>query len=178
MKTFITEQWKALALLAFSVLWIGVFPIWSNWLTKPPLDEPISLASAGSVTKVIEVRSLEPLELTFTFDRNGQSFEDMKRLIGDGGACVSPTPCTKGVNVPLSWSIKDVDTLQVVASGNSATFDVSGWSRKEVQRHITSVHVPPGKYEFRAEVLRPVTELSHVASRLRLSIPPKSGQTW
>lgn len=178
MKTFLTEQWKAFALLAFSALWIGVFPIWSNWLIKPPLNEPISLATAGSITEVIEVRSLEPLELTFIFDREGQSFEELARLIGAGGVCVPPTPCTKGVNVPLSWSIRDVDTLRVIASGNSDTFDANGWSSSEVQRHIARLHVPPGKYEFRAAVLRPVAELSHVTARLRLSIRTKSDQTW
>ncbi|WP_022961103.1 DUF5625 family protein [Halopseudomonas pelagia] len=178
MKSFFTEQWKALALLSFPALWIGVFPIWSNWILKPPLNEPISLATAGSIKEVIEVRSLEPLELTFIFDREGQSFEELKRLIGDGGVCVPPTPCTKGVNVPLAWAIREFDTLQVVASGNSDTFDANGWSSNEIHRHITRLDLPPGKYEFSAAVLRPVTELSHVATRLRLSIRSKSDQTW
>lgn len=178
MTDFVIKQWQALCLLLISAAWIGLLPIWSSWITENPLDEPISLEPPGQITKEIEIRIPENFDFDLVFSRQGQAFEDLKRLVGDMGVCVRPTACSKGVAVPMSWSLTSLETSRVVSSGNAMTRDSHSWSGADVGRSISRIQVPTGRYLFRATVLKPVPELSHIKTRLQISIRGKSSSTW
>ncbi|MBB1073697.1 hypothetical protein HUU62_04640 [Rhodoferax sp. 4810] len=178
MADFFIKQWKALCLLFISAAWIGLLPVWSSWITENPLDEPISLDPPGQIIKEIETRIPENFDFDLVFSRQGQAFEEVKRLVGDMGVCVPPSRCSKGVAVPISWSLTSLETSRIVSSGNVMTIDSHGWSGADVFRSISKIHVPTGRYLFRADILKSVPELSHIKTRLQISIGGKSASTW
>jgi hypothetical protein len=178
MQKFIINEWKAICLFILSVAWIGIFPIWSKWVTSSPLNEPITLYPPGKIVKEIEIRIPENMELALIFERNSHPFDELDRLVGSMGICIKTKVCSKGVPVNISWSIKSKKESHIFSSGIAESFDSNSWSKAEVGRYVADIQAPTGVYIFNAEVLKPVPEFSHIKTRLQIATKPKSSNTW
>jgi hypothetical protein len=160
MRRFCIQQWRLLALLMLSALWIAAFPIWSQWVSSNPLNPTtISLSPPGAVEGTIDVMLPENYSLHLMFERNGIGFEELKSSIGAMGVCKIGEQCSKGIPVPIRWSLKNAETGAIATSGVVESRDSSGWSAAYVHRRLGTVKVQPSRYAFSAEVLRPVPEL-------------------
>lgn len=178
MLTFCANQWRALSLLVLAALWIGVFPIWSRWVTASPLDMPISLAPAGQVEQPVTIVIPEHYALTLVFERGSVPFEELDTLLGSMRPPKIGEKLTSGIRVPIRWSLTSSEKGNVIASGEVDSSGSTGWSAAEVDRHLGNVQAPPGAYIFRANVLRPVPELAYIRTRIAIQLRPKSSSTW
>jgi hypothetical protein len=172
------QQWKYLLIAIIAIAWIVIFPMWSNWVTEDPLDALISLNPAGKIEHAIDIRIPEKYELSLIFERAGQPFEKMKTLIGAMGLCKINEPCSKGIPVPIRWSLSDDKSGSSVVGGETISQNSNGWSKADVYRRVGSIQVKPGHYIFRAEIMRNVPELESIKSRLAIKLRPKSSETW
>ncbi|WP_200384032.1 DUF5625 family protein [Rhodocyclus tenuis] len=178
MARFCVQHWKLIAILAFFVIWITAFPIWSRWVSADPLNTAISLSPPGAIEKKINIPIPENYSFNLIFDRNAIEFEQLKKLVGEMGICTVAEQCSKGIPVPVQWVMKNADTGEITTSGEVESQDSSGWARAHVYRHLGNIRVPPGRYTFTAKVLRPVPELAHITTRIAIQIQPKSATTW
>jgi len=178
MLRFCTQQWRAISLLVLAALWIGIFPIWSRWVTTNPLDTKISLAPPGKIEQPIIIIIPENYALNLVFERDDISFEQLDTLLGSMRVPKIGETLPPGIRVPIRWSLTSEEKGNVVASGEVDSIGSSGWSRAEVDRHLGYVKAPPGKYIFQADVLRSVPELAHIRTRIAIQLQPKSSSTW
>lgn len=178
MRTFCLQQWRLIVLLVFLALWIGLFPIWSRWIASDPLNAAISLSPAGTVEEVIQIRIPERYSLDLIFNREGIPLQQLKDSIGESGLCEIEKPCSKGVPVPIRWSLKNMATGDIASSGEIESKDAHGWSSAHVYRYVGIVKVQPGKYAFKAEVLHPVPELAHLKVHIAIHLQPKASTSW
>jgi Domain of unknown function (DUF5625) len=138
-----------------------------------PLDAPITLAPRGTIEQKIQIESKEKYELALVFARGGIPFEKLRELIGAMGLCKIGEACSKGVVVPIRWSLRHVETGEVAASGEIESFESSGWSAADVYRRIGAFTADRGSYLFRFEVLRDVPELATLRTRVTIYHPFK-----
>ena len=178
MRAFCLQQLRLIALLAIAILWIVAFPMWSSWVTKNPLDMAISLSPQGSIREAIEIRIPERYVVQFKFERNGTDFNQLKKLIGAMGLCQPNEECSKGVPIPVRWSLRNSETGATVLSGLVESIDSNGWSRAHVYRGVGIIQVQPGRYVFEAEITRPVPELAHIGTHIAVEHQPKRTTTW
>jgi hypothetical protein len=169
--------WKSLLIVIFAAVWIFGFNNWSEWVTEKPLDMPITLTQASKIEKIIEIRMQEKYEICFIFERYGQPVEKMRTLIGAMGVCVKG-PCPKGIPVPVKWSLSELNSEKELLVSQVNTIDSNGWGSDEVDRHIDYLHVKPGRYLFKLEVIQSVPELESIKSRLTIKIRPKDTVSW
>ena len=80
--------------------------------------------------------------------------------------------------MPIRWSLKSIETGEVASSGEVESIDSSGWSAAHVYRKVGTVKVQPGRYAFRAEVLRPVPDLANMRTQIAIQLKPKGRTTW
>lgn len=139
---------------------------------------PVSLATAGKVQAEVQVRVPETYSLHFLFERDGVPFEELKNSVGAMGVCKIGETCSKGVPVLIRWSITPEGSSEPVLGGDVESQDSSGWSQAHVYRSIAKVRVPPGRYLFKAEILRPVPELAKLRTAVAMELQPKSTSTW
>jgi len=178
MKSFLRRHWPLPAALFLSLFWLVAFPLWSQWITVDPLKVPVSLATAGKMQVEVQVRVPEAYSLQFLFERDGVSFDELKNSIGAMGLCKVGETCSKGVAVPIRWSITPEGSNKPLLSGDVESLNSSGWSQAHVYRSIAEVRVPPGRYVFQAEISRPVPELANLRTTLAMELQPKSTSTW
>jgi hypothetical protein len=178
MRTFFTQQWRLIALLALSAGWIALFPAWAQWVSTNPLNTAISLSPPGTVEEKIDVKLRESYSLHLMFERNGIPFERLRNTVGAMGACKVGEQCPKGVPVPIRWSLKRIETGNVASSGEVDSIGSNGWSGAHVYRNLATIKVAPGRYAFRAEVLRPVHELADMRTHIAIELKPKAATTW
>lgn len=178
MRTFLIEQWRLVVALLASVMWISAFPIWRDWVTKEPLNVPISLSPAGSVEKIIQIRIPEKHIVQFEFERNGIDFAQLQRLIGAMAVCLPNEECSKGVPVPVRWTLTNSKTGGVVSAGEVESVDSNAWSGTRVYRTVGNIQVQPGKYIFKAEITRPVPEFAHIRAHIAIGFQAKTSTTW
>lgn len=177
MRSFLSGQRKLVMLLAVIALWLSLFPIWVHRITEKPLDEVITLAPRGAISKEIRVVIPESYALNLVFERANLPFEQLKLLLGDW-VYRNGKPIPSGVTVPIRWVLIDVDTSAIAASGEIDSFGSIGWSAAEVDRQVGHIRVAPGRYLFTAEILRDVPELAHIRTRLSMQLRPKASSTW
>ena len=139
---------------------------------EPP-EFPISLSSIGPVEQVVKISGDGVYKLEFQFSRNGIAFEEMKKLIGAAHVCQAKEPCSAGIMVPVSWSIRSTKSGQIAAAGQAETIDSSGWSQAFVARHIGSASLERGSYSLKIEILRGVPELAHLKTTVAIRLPLK-----
>lgn len=175
---FCIRQWRLIALLIVAAIWIIVFPVWSNWVTKSPLDAELSLFPPGSIREEIEIRIPERYRMELKFERDGTEFNQLKKVIGASNICLPGEECSTGVPVPVRWSLTNSESGAVVSSGLVETANANGWSRAHVSRFVDLVQVHPGKYIFEADVTRPVPELADIRTRIVIELQPKGSTTW
>ncbi|MFC3552038.1 hypothetical protein ACFOLC_13590 [Lysobacter cavernae] len=151
---------------------------WSKWLTRTLIDEPVPLGSPTTVACTVHVPLREPYELSFSFVRRWEG-EDIRDYLYGRGYFKRHWPVGDTV-IPVSWSLTDVRSGRVIASGVEKNLQVSGWSQDSVYMHIASPKVPVGTYLFKAEVLGAIApELRGVTPRLLLALPGhKASSTW
>lgn len=178
MNSFFRRNWPYAAVLLLSSFWLIIFPIWSQWITVDPLNMPVSVATANKVQAEIQIRVPEMYSLHFLFEREGVPFEELKNSIGAMGVCKIGEACSKGVLVPIRWTITPEGDSKPLLGGNVESLDSSGWSQAHVYRSIAQVRVPPGRYLFNAEVLRAVPELAKFRVNIAMALQPKSTSTW
>src|SRR5688572_941711 len=90
----------------------------------------------------------------------------------------SESNAPQGVPVPVRWSLKSIETGEVASRGEVESIDSSGWSDAHVYRNLGTVKVQPGRYAFRAEVLRPVPDLASMRTQIAIQLKPKRTTTW
>ena len=178
MKQLLRRYWFHLAAMLVSSAWLIAFPLWSQWITADPLNLPLPLSTASKVQTEIEVRMQETYSLHFLFSRNGIPFEELKSSIGAMGVCHAGEECSKGIPVPIRWSIKPIGADKPLLQGEVISQDSSGWSQAHVYRSIATVRLPPGRYLFTARLLRPVPELARIDAAIAMELQPKSSSTW
>lgn len=178
MRAFCIQQWRLIALLIAAGLWIVAFPVWSDWVTKSPLDMTISLSPPGPVRERIEIRIPERYMVQLKFERDGIDFKQLKKLIGAMGLCLPNEECSKGVPVPIRWSLKTSETETTISEGLVESIDSNGWSAAHVYRGVGVIQVQPGEYIFEAEVTRPIPELAHIRTHIAIEHQPKTSTTW
>ena len=178
MLRFCPQQWRAISLLVIAALWIGLFPLWSRWITTAPLNAPINLAPAGHIEQPIRIVIPERYVLNLVFERDGVPFEKLDTLLGGMRLPKIGEKLPPGIPVSIRWSLTTLEIPNVVASGEVESNGSSGWSAAEVDRHLGYIKAPPGEYIFRAEVLRSVAELSEIRTRIAIQLQPKSSSTW
>ena len=178
MRKFCIQQWRLIVLLVLSALWIALFPIWRQWVSTNPLNTAISLSPPGAVEAIIDIVLPENYSLYLMFERKGIAFEQLKSSIGAMGVCKIGEQCSKGVLVPIRWSLKNVETGAIATSGEVESKDSSGWSAAHVYRRLGTVKVQPGRYIFTAGVLRPVPELAYLNTQIAIQLQPKATTTW
>jgi hypothetical protein len=142
------------------------------------LNAPISLSPPGSIEEKIEIRVPERYILKFMFERDGVEFKQLKNLIGAMAVCLPSEECSKGVPVPIRWSLMSVETGVIVSSGEVESLDSDGWSAAHVYRAIGIVQAQPAEYIFKAEIMRPVPELAHIRTHIAIQEHSKSSTTW
>lgn len=172
MREFLRKQRRLLLLLALLAIWLSLFTAWAYWVTAEPLDEPIALAPAGMIDRDIHVVVPEHYTLVLRFMRAGRSPEQW-RTLRDGIAST-----TTGIPVPIRWSLTSVSNGRAVASGEIDAIGAYRWSSSDIDREIGEIHVPSGRYRFKAQVLRDVPEFAHIDTRLAMTGTPKASSTW
>ncbi len=177
MGAFFTKNRQHIFLFAACCAWIVAFPIWEQQVTRDPLNTIISTFPQGKVEENISIPIPETYSLHFMFERNGIEVEQLKKTVGSMG-CLHAEDCSKGIPIPIRWSLKSIDSGTVVAGEEIETIDSQGWSGAHVYRNVGSVRVQPGNYVFKAEVLRPVPELAYLRTHIALQVNAKSASTW
>jgi hypothetical protein len=178
MRTFCAHEWRLIAVLVLSIVWIAVFPMWSRWVSTDPLNIAISLSPPEAIEENIHVKLAESYSLHLMFARNGIPFERLRSTIGAMGLCKIGEQCPKGIPVAVRWSLKSIETGEVASRGEVESIDSSGWSDAHVYRNLGTVKVQPGRYAFRAEVLRPVPDLANMRTHIAIQLKPKRTTTW
>lgn len=138
-----------------------------------PLDVPITLVPKGTVEQTIKIEGKEKYEVALVFSRDGIPYERLKELIGAMGLCKIGEACSKGIIVPIRWSLRRAETGEVAASVEMESFESHGWSAADVYRRVGSFSVDRGSYLLRFEVLRDVPELSTLRTRILIYHPSK-----
>lgn len=165
------KNWKFLLMIFIAFTWMIIFPMWSEWVTKDPLDVPISLNPAGTIEHNIEIPVPEKYKIILVFEKADQFHEKLKTLIGDG-------PRSKGIPVPIKWSLSEGKCGGDIAGGEIISRGSAGWSEREVSRHVDFIKVKPGRYVFRAAILQGVPELESIRSSLVIKTDFKNSTTW
>lgn len=169
------QNWKFLLIIFIAFTWMIIFPMWSERVTKDPLDVPISLNPAGKIEHNIEIPVPEKYEIRLVFERTDLSVERLRTLIG-GHMCPRNGPCFKGIPVPIKWSLSEGEFGNDVAGGEIISQGITNWHKYEVDRHVGFIKVKPGRYVFRAAVLQGVPELESIRSSLVIHAPGYT--TW
>ena len=177
MMKFCTQEWRRILLLVIAALWIGIFPIWRDWVTADPLDIPISLMPAEKIEKSITLVLPECYELRLEFDRS-LPFKQIETLLGSMRHARKGEKLPRGVHVPIHWTLSTAEKGEVVTSGEVDSVGTSAWSIDKVYCRLGYVKAPPGKYIFRAEVIHSVPELAHIRTRIGIYLNAKSSCTW
>jgi hypothetical protein len=152
--------------------------MWIQWITAAPLMTPISLTTVEELQIPMQVRVAETYSLHFLFERDGVAFEELKSSIGDMGLCLQGEACSEGVPVPIRWSITPAGDNKPLLSSEMETKDSNGWSRAHVSRFIADLHLDPGHYIFKANVLRAVPELTKLKTSIAIELQPKHSSSW
>ena len=66
----------------------------------------------------------------------------------------------------------------IAKSGELDSFGVTGYGPDVFYRQIASFKVKPGRYLFKAKILRDVPDLAHIKTRLTMGLYPKAASTW
>jgi hypothetical protein len=177
-RNFLTRQWRYVILLIVSVAWLTVFPVWSKWITRNPLDVAVSMSSPLPIEKTVKLVIRESYELNFAFERAGVTFEKLREVIGKMGLCRTNEVCSKGIVIPISWSLSEAETGAVIAAEKVDSQDSTGWSSASVFRRIGVINVPKGTYIFRASLPSPIMELSSMRVRIVMQLRPKEARSW
>ena len=158
--------------------WLAVIPRWIERIAADPLDVPLPVETGGHVEQAITIpiHSSYGVSIAFdraAFERDGGSYEDLKRLVGGRVRDEGRWPFRPGAPVPIRWAVHDPATGARVAAGERADGGAgppqsTGWSRDEVTRGVGGVTLAPGRYVFRAEVLAPAPALVPLRPRLIL----------
>ena len=176
MRAFLVQQRIHFLLLLLMGLWLLGYSAWSQWVTAIPLDEAISLAPKGAVTKDIRIVIPENYGLNLVFERAGVPFEKLSALLGDS-KYKDGEPVPSGIRVPIRWSLRNLKG-EVVASGEIESFGAISWSAAEIGRRVGYIKVEPGNYVFSAEILRDVPEFTGIKTRIAMQTDSKSSTTW
>jgi hypothetical protein len=156
----------------------GVFWLWSDWITQPPLRESVNLSSTSIKTYQVDLRVPQTHRLELEFLRSGRTQEDMLRLVGHMGLCEAGTACGKGEFVTVEWKLRSADGTKMIESHRTVTSDASGFSSAEVFRNVAELRAPPGRYLLNVRFVEPGKELASIETRLALVILPKDTQSW
>ena len=167
-------------LIAIGVLVLSqvLFWLWSTWITRTLVDEPVLLGATTVIDRTIRVPVAETYELSLVFPRYiGQ--DDLRDYLDGEGYFKGQWPAGSA-SIPVKWSLTNARTNRVAASGVANTLELTAWSHDTVWTHVAHVKVPAGAYAFKAEVLKPqAPELGGAEPRLELALPGrKASSTW
>jgi len=174
---FVTENRTVIIAIIVLVAGVVAFYTWASWIGAVPLDEPISLTPAGKVDKDIYVPLPENYELVFVFDRTNESFDELRRLVGDIDF-IKEESKSIGAVIPIRWALSTQGSKQIVASGEVNSTGSSAWADSFVERKIGNVKVEPGRYRIHAEILREIPELASLRTKIAIQLNPKFTTTW
>ena len=130
-----------------------------------PMSASVDLARRSSIEQSIDITRQKNYLIEFRFSRDGVQFEKLKELVGAMGLCQIGAICSRGIAIPVRWSLQS-DDKKVVASGELATIDSSGWASADVSRLIGNFSADTGRYSFKLEILKDVPELAFLKTRV------------
>jgi hypothetical protein len=84
---FIVKQRCLSIIFAILLFWLSGFELWRRETFTAPLDQPISLSSAGKFEHDFRVRVDTAHELTIRFSKGTRSREEAMRLVGSRWDC-------------------------------------------------------------------------------------------
>jgi hypothetical protein len=89
------------------------------------------------------------------------------------GVCKIGELCPKGLPIPVSWSLRDIENGKIVADGEVNSLNSTVWSKADVRRRIGSINMNRGRYIFKIEILRDVPDLAGIKTRVIIYHPSK-----
>lgn len=177
MLLFLYRQRHLITLLVMAALWLLLFPIWSYWIAKSPLDEGITLSPGGAISKEIRIINPEYYLLNLNFEQGNTPREQLHTLLGDGSLNKDGKPIPS-IRVPIRWELRAVPSGSIAAAKELDSFGVTAYGADFFYRQIGGFQVKPGRYLFKAKILRDVPELAHIKTRLVMNPYPKIASTW
>ncbi len=165
-------------LLCFFALHYVFHQKFTDFYSRPPLETPINLGNPQKIKADIFIPMNQNYDLTFRFIREGQNFEELRKIAGDSVYNKNMELIPSGVLIPVHWSLYSKETDKLVAASEKNTCCASSWSQKEIGRVIDKISVSPGNYILEIEVLKPVPEFKNISTNIKISYSPKNGSTW
>lgn len=178
MRSFLYRQRKLVAFLVILTLWLSLFSIWADWVTKPPLDEAMTLSPKGAISKEIRIVNPEYLQLNLEFDQANIPSEQMYSLLGGWGRDNDENSIPSGIRVPIHWELIELPSGSISRTGKDDSLGVTAHGQDVFYRQIGGFKVKTGRYLFKAKILRDVPELAHIKTRLSMGLYGKSSSTW
>lgn len=169
---FIVRQRWLHIIFAILLFWLSGFEFWRRETFTVPLDQPISLSTAGKFEHDFRVRVDTTHELTIRFSKGTRSREEAMRLVGSRWDCREKTLKTDcDASVPLRWILTD-QFGKVVVAGEGETHGMTGHASDEFWRTVVpSIYVQAGHYHLSATILRDVPEFHGMTAHLSFALP-------
>jgi len=158
---------------------------WMRWITSPRLDQPLSVVTQDQFELPVRIPVSDRYFLCLYFNRSDASFETLRSLVGgaygqtievDGKGIDAGEP--PGLPIPLRWSLQQIHSGSVAASGESAKLGANSWSSNEVGRLLQQFDIDAGRYTFKGELLCGMPEFRNIRTRLALELLPAHGHSW
>jgi hypothetical protein len=178
-------------MLVAAALTMGL-PLYWHFIYATPVDIPVALSPAGSVTTGFNVPHENVYRLRFAFAREGYSNQALAELIGEthffmekegfaegklrnlmGNRYYKAYDAGKyigiktGTPITICWEIRDLEDNAIIHREHE-TIGIDVWDPEFVIREISSFRLSPGKHELKAVIIGDVPSLSGIRTHLQL----------
>lgn len=155
---------------------LGVFihemePVCGGLVEALPVTRSIDVSQPVRLERNLHIADRQMHRLVFRFARATHPFGELREIIGANGLCDKGAPCFSGLPVPVSWSLRDVESGALAAAGNVTTRDAINWSTSMAERHIGQFSVPPGNYTLTLEIPEPVPAWADLRTEIAIYQP-------
>lgn len=146
-------------------------PVCGGLVEALPVSRPIDVSQPVRLERNLRITDSQTHRLVFRFARAALPFGELRKIIGANGLCDAGVPCFSGLPVPVSWSLRDVESGALAAAGNVTTRDAIHWSTSMAERHIGQFSVPPGNYALTLEIPEPVPAWAGLRTEIAIYQP-------
>lgn len=155
---------------------LGVFihemePVCGGLVEALPVTGSIDVSQPVRLERNLHIADQQVHRLVFRFARATHPFGELREIIGANGLCDKGAPCFSGLPVPVSWSLRDLESGALAAAGNVTTRDAIHWSASMAERHIGQFSVPSGNYTLMLEIPEPVPAWSGLKPQIAIYQP-------
>lgn len=127
-------------------------PVCGGLIEALPVVKAIDVSRPVHLERNLRITDQQAYRLVFRFARAALPFGELREIICTNGPCDEGAPCFSGLPVPVSWSLRHVESGALTAAGNVTTRDAISWSASMAERHIGQFSVPPGTYTLALEI--------------------------